>query len=146
MRSIIGPVTIAVLVVMIFQALFGIAYVHGDSMEPTFQEGNVLLLKKWGTPGKGTIVTAYIQELDCAVVKRILAVEGDNITVYQDRIYLNGQEAAEVVIGEQKEQEIFLLPDQYFLIGDNQGVSLDSRTFGCVGKADICGTVICKLF
>ena len=94
-------------------------------MEPTFQEGNVLLLKKWGTPGK---------------------VEGDNITVYQDRIYLNGQEAAEVVIGEQKEQEIFLLPDQYFLIGDNQGVSLDSRTFGCVGKADICGTVICKLF
>lgn len=137
---------IAILVVMIFRALFGIAYVNGDSMEPTFQEGNVLLLKKWGIPGKGEIVTAFIQELDCTVVKRVLAVEGDNITVHQDKIYLNGREAAETVGGEQKEQEIFLLSGQYFLIGDNQSISQDSRDFGCVGKADVCGTVICKLF
>ncbi len=137
---------IAVLVVMVFQVLFGIAYVNGDSMEPAFHEGNVLILKKWGHPNKGEIVTAYIQELDRTVVKRVLAVEGDQIMVHEDQIYLNGLKAAETASKEQKEQEFFLLPGQYFLIGDHQSVSLDSRTFGCVGREDICGIVICRLF
>lgn len=38
-------------------------------MEPTLQNGNALLLKKWGVPQKGDIVTAYIDELDYTVVK-----------------------------------------------------------------------------
>lgn len=36
-------------------------------MEPTLQNGNALLLKKWGVPQKGDIVTAYIDELDYTV-------------------------------------------------------------------------------
>ena len=94
-----GPVMIAVLVVMVFRALFGIAYVNGDSMEPAFHEGNVLLLKKWGHPNSGEVVTAYIQELDCTVVKRVLAVEGDYITVHENQIYLNVQEAPWTISG-----------------------------------------------
>lgn len=33
-------------------------------MEPTFQNGDVLLLKKWGVPKKDDIIIAYIEELD----------------------------------------------------------------------------------
>lgn len=50
-------------------------------MEPTLQNGNALLLKKWGVPQKGDIVTAYIDELDYTVVKRILAAEGDTVNI-----------------------------------------------------------------
>lgn len=50
-------------------------------MEPTLQNGNALLLKKRGVPQKGDIVTAYIDELDYTVVKRILAAEGDTVNI-----------------------------------------------------------------
>lgn len=45
-------------------------------MEPTLQNGNALLLKKWGVPQKGDIVTAYIDELDYTVCDWILHSKG----------------------------------------------------------------------
>lgn len=50
-------------------------------MEPTFQNGDALLLKKWGVPKKDDIIIAYIEELDLMVVKRILAIEGDVVSI-----------------------------------------------------------------
>lgn len=44
-------------------------------MEPTFQNGDVLLLKKWGVPKKDDIIIAYIEELDLMVVKRMTLTE-----------------------------------------------------------------------
>lgn len=131
---------------------FDIAYVSGNSMEPVFYEGDILLLRKWGTPKKGDMVAAYIEELDYDVVKRILASEGDRVTAAYEGLFLNGEKVAESVKGIQEErkkqgrQEFILPPDQYFLIGENQEVSLDSRIFGCIGKSAVRGIVVCKLF
>lgn len=146
-----GAVTAAFFAVMVFRVFFDIAYVSGGSMEPVFYEGDILLLRKWGMPQKGDIVAAYIEERDYVVVKRILAVEGDYITVACGRVYLNSEKVAEPVNGMQggsrrQELEYRLSPDQYFLIGENQEVSVDSRAFGCVGKSAVRGTVVCKLF
>jgi len=145
-REITISVILAFLAALVFQMFFGIAYVSGASMEPAFQEGDILLLKKWGVPGNGEIVTAYIEELDRTVVKRVLAVGGDHITIARDGICLNGKKVMEAVSGGQEEQEIFLSPGQYFLIGDNQEISLDSRIFGCIEEKDVYGTVVCRLF
>ena len=145
MRKILESVMIAVLVLALFRTFFGIAYVSGESMEPVFREGDIILFRKWGTPEKGEIVTAYIEDLDCMVVKRILAAEGDHITIHQGKLYLNGKETAKAAAGKPDCPEIHLPPDQYFLIGDNQDVSLDSRTFGYIGRDAVYGIVICKL-
>lgn len=151
-RKIIGAVVAAVIAVVVFQEFFDIAYVSGESMEPVFYEGDILLLKKWGMPEKGDMVTAYIEGLDHVVVKRVLAAGGDRIAWMDGGIYLNGERVAEASNGVQTKngdregQESVLSPDQYFLIGENQEVSSDSRTFGCVGKKAVCGTVVCKLF
>ena len=115
-------------------------------MEPVFRDGNILLLKKWGTPEKRDIVTAYIDETDCMVVKRVLGAEGDYIKIFSDGVYLNGDKVAEPASGGQEEQEILLSAGQYFLIGDNQGISRDSRIFGYIEKSAVRGIVICKLF
>lgn len=121
-------------------------------MEPVFYEGDILLLRKWGMPKKGDMVAAYIEELDYDVVKRILASEGDRVTAAYEGVFLNGEKVAESVKGIQEErkkqerQEIILPPDQYFLIGENQEVSLDSRIFGCIGKSAVRGIVVCRLF
>ena len=145
MRKILESVMIAVLVLMLFRTFFGIAYVSGESMEPVFREGDIILFRKWGAPEKGDIVTAYIEDLDCMVVKRIMATEGDRITIHQDKFFLNGKEIAKVAAGKPDCSKIHLPPDQYFLIGDNQDVSLDSRTFGYIGRDAVYGIVICKL-
>ena len=145
MRKILESVVIAVLVLMLFRTFFGIAYVSGESMEPVFREGDIILFRKWGTPENGEIVTAYIEDLDCMVVKRILAAEGDRITIHQGKLYLNGKETAKAAAGKPDCPEIRLTSDQYFLIGDHQDVSLDSRTFGCIGRDAVYGIVICKL-
>lgn len=74
-------IIIAVLIMLLFQCFFEVAYVNGKSMEPTFQNGDVLLLKKWGVPKKDDIIIAYIEELNLMVVKRILAIEGDVVSI-----------------------------------------------------------------
>ena len=56
-------IIIAVLIMLLFQCFFEVAYVNGKSMEPTFQNGDALLLKKWGVPKKDDIIIAYIEEL-----------------------------------------------------------------------------------
>ena len=149
--KLLGAVMAAFLAVIVFRFFFDIAYVSGGSMEPVFYEGDILLLRKWGMPQKGDIVAAYIEERDYVVVKRILAAEGDYITVACGRVYLNGEKVAEPVNGmqgESRRQELKyrLSLGQYFLIGENQEVSVDSRAFGCVGKSAVRGTVVCKLF
>lgn len=147
--KVIQSVLVAFLTVLVFRLYFDIAYVSGESMEPVFYEGEILLLKKWGMPQKGDIVTAYIDEREDIVVKRILAGEGGCITVDDGKIYLNGEKASEPVCGimeGSRKQEYILLSEQYFLIGENLEVSLDSRVFGCIEKRDINGIVVCKLF
>ena len=115
-------------------------------MEPTLQNGNALLLKKWGVPQKGDIVTAYIDELDYTVVKRILAAEGDTVNIDESGVYVNGKWAAESVKNGQNNIDFRVSVNEYFLIGDNLADSLDSRSFGCVGRSAIRGILIKKLF
>ncbi len=150
--KLLGAVMAAFLAVIVFRFFFDIAYVSGKSMEPVFYEGDVLLMKKWGMPEKGDIVTAYVEGLDRLVVKRVLAAEGDRVAVNDGEIYLNderiGRDGNKELAGAgiKERQEFILPPGQYFLIGENQEVSLDSRAFGCIGKSAVCGTVVCRLF
>lgn len=80
-------IIIAVLIMFLFQCFFEVAYVNGKSMEPTFQNGDALLLKKWGVPKKDDIIIAYIEELDLMVVKRILAIEGDVVSIDESGVF-----------------------------------------------------------
>lgn len=76
-------------------------------MEPTFQNGDALLLKKWGIPKKDDIIIAYIEELDLMVVKRILAIEGDVVSIDESGVYVNGKKAAESVDMKRTEYGIY---------------------------------------
>ena len=148
-RRVAGSILAAFIVVLVFRMFFDIAYVSGKSMEPVFYEGDILLLRKWGIPQNGDTVTAYIDERDEMVVKRVLAGEGDAVIIDNGNVYLNGKKVAEPVRGRQEEsgrQEYILSPGQYFLIGENLEMSLDSRVFGQIEKSAVRGIVIGNLF
>lgn len=120
---------------------------HGASMQPTYESGDVLIIKKWSTPQRGDVVTAYIEELDRTVLKRVLAIEGDHVKITQSSVYLNGQKIMDIEeMGAGEEKEFTVPAKHYFVLGDNFLVSVDSRDFGCVSKCNIQGIVICKVF
>lgn len=116
-------------------------------MLPTYENGDILIIKKWSVPQKGDVITAYIEELDSGVVKRVLATEGDHIKFDKNILFINKEQIMEISDMHFSIDKDFIVPANHFLlIGDNEKESVDSRNFGCVGKSNIQGIVIKKLF
>lgn len=122
-----------------------ITFVSGKSMSPTFETGDILLVKKWAIPQNEDIVTAYIKELDIVVVKRVIGSEGDRIRIAESAIYRNEKLLKRFIGYERQDHNTIELtvPKGYvFLLGDNWKISIDSRDFGCVPIDAIKGVVV----
>ena len=82
-------------------------------------------------------------------VKRVIAAAGDTIEIKDGNVYLNEEILDEPYIqGRTFVQEgavrypLTLEEDQLFVMGDNREASMDSRTFGAVGKRQIKGKIL----
>ena len=95
--------------------------VHGQSMQPTFEEGDVLwsnrLVYWFFSPRRGDVVVLDHPSRPLRLLKRIMAVPGDRV---------DGR-----ILG----------PDEYFVSGDNPVASTDSAVFGPVQRRAIRGRV-----
>jgi len=108
-------------------------------MQPTFNNGKILLAKKGGAFNKNDIIVfKYKDEL---LVKRIIAVGKDIVTLCDSSIYINDVKISPFSYeGDKKEYN--LKDDYFFVIGDNYQQSIDSRSFGPVSKENIIGKVM----
>ena len=140
---------IMIAVVLIFIVLRGFVfttiYVSGTSMYPTLNNGNYLLgnrlAARLGFYGYGSIVTINTDEREDdgsykKIIKRVIALEGDTVDISPDgKVYLNG-----VLLKEDYVQRgVFTSKNlgtefphtvgkgEIFVLGDNRGVSKDSR-------------------
>ncbi|MGC6769306.1 signal peptidase I [Enterococcus sp. LJL51] len=138
--------------------------VDGQSMLPTFQDGDRLLTHKGQDIQRYDIVTFEpTDEPGSSYVKRVYGLPGDTIYVKENRLYLfrNGLSQADIA----KQIEAGQLPDsttvvalseesqaalenkveipekQYFVLGDNRGNSKDSRSIGLINQEQIEGVV-----
>lgn len=135
------------IIVLINLFLFRIAFVYGESMEPTLQNGQPLLVKCFAyEPAKGDIVvTTTKNSFRRNLVKRVIATEGDTIQFTEDAVYLNGKLLAEpyTAVSPSYSPAEYTVPENaVFLMGDNRNFSKDSRDIGCVPVAEIIGKVI----
>ena len=137
---------IALVIMLLFNIFLKITYVSGDSMLPTYKEGDVLLSRKWGQPKRGEVVTACISGHEYAVVKRVVALEGDSILASNGELYVNGDKVCTELNSSCNEQEIKVPQGKYFLMGDNYEHSLDSSNFGLISRKDIQGIILKKLY
>lgn len=148
----------------------GTHQVSGVSMEPTFQDGDCILIVKQLRPERGDIVTfAPVDEPNSSYVKRVVGVPGDHVLLRGTTLYLVPKEetmpevAADVWEPDnlpESTQVIFLedsavtsllyyenIPeDQYFVEGDNREHSTDSRNFGWIDRNQIEGIVKLRYF
>lgn len=135
--------------------------VEGESMMPTLQDGNKLVVNKIGYQiGElnrfDVIVFHANQEED--YVKRIIGLPGDTLEYRDDVLYINGKKVKEPYLDKYRKEafgsrltgDFTLLEltgtetvpkDHIFVLGDNRLGSRDSREFGFVSVDQVVGKV-----
>jgi len=125
-------IVIALLIVIPFRLWIAQPFVvSGASMEPTFNNGDYLIVDeisyRFEKPQKGdVIIFHYPLDPSKFFIKRIEGLPGDTVIE-------NGKE---VVLGE----------NEYYVLGDNRNESLDSRYWGSLPKNLIVGRAILRLW
>ena len=147
-------ISAALVLVLVFSFFFRIIQVDGESMVPTLENGDKLIV--WGAgyePQRGDVVivdsyTSYGKPL----VKRVIAKGGDAISIdyAQGVVTVNGEVLQEDYIAEPTYlgydiEFPYTVPEgTVFVMGDNRNTSLDSRSsyVGCIDERDILGKVL----
>lgn len=131
-------------------------FVKGQSMEPTFADGDYLVIDeisyRFREPSRGeTVVFRFPQDSSQFYIKRVLGLAGETVEIRGGVVrifnqeYPNGFTLRESYLPRQERTEgdlrVRLGPDEYFVLGDNRRASYDSRRWGSVSKQDIIGRV-----
>jgi signal peptidase I len=130
-------------------------YVKGASMEPTFLDHEYLIIDelsyRFRPPERGEIVVfRYPVDPSQFFIKRVIGLPGETVEFSDGQVRISNHDHPNgIVLQEpylngvttQGEKKITLGPDEYVVLGDNRGESLDSRVFGPVKKELIVGRV-----
>jgi len=132
--------------------------VYDISMQPTFVEGDNLLVEKlgfrFGDLHRGDIVIVKMPDSDKKLIKRLVAVEGDRVQVKDGKLYVNGEQ---FLIGLPSEPvtpdgdlpeytDLTLKKGEAYVLGDNRPYSEDCTEFGPIQKDWIVGRAIFRFY
>ncbi|MBE6153949.1 MAG: signal peptidase I [Firmicutes bacterium] len=146
-KELIPYIIIVIVVILIRSFIVTPVKVNGASMYPTLDGGEIMILNKLGKIDRFDIVVLSVDN-DDNVIKRVIGMPGETIEIENNHIYIN-EEKIEDKYGYGKTyntDKITLKEDEYFVLGDNRAISLDSRVFGPVKKKDISGTASLVLY
>lgn len=151
-REWISWIRFVLIIVILYGAIhytIGIKIVSGDSMNPTIQDRDLVVVSKlFFTPERGDIIVVKDPE-GFDIVKRVIGLPNDHVRIKDGMVYINQQVLDEpYIIGQSMDiDEVVVGTDSYFIMGDNRtpGESLDSRdpSIGTISKEQIVGE---KLF
>jgi signal peptidase I len=128
--------------------------VSGDSMYPTYENGEYILTNlislRFSEPQKGDVIVFASPVDDKDYIKRIIASPGDTVRVEENKVYVNGELLDESTYlsstvrtpsgHELTEGKTVTVPEgSYIVMGDNRPHSSDSREWGFLKKEDIVG-------
>jgi signal peptidase I len=151
------------MIIFIFIRIFFFSnyVVEGESMLPTLEDGNKVVVNKLGYETEDlkrfdVIVFHANEEED--FVKRVIGLPGDKVEYREDMLFINGKKVEEPFLKQYREQSPvgyltgdFTLQDltgvervpegNLFVLGDNRLGSWDSRQFGFISEKQVVGKV-----
>lgn len=138
-KDLIPYAIILVVVVLIRTFIVTPIKVNGSSMYNTLEGKEIMLLWKYKEINRYDIVVAKAE--DDTLIKRVYAFPNETIECKKGIIYINGEAIEDIyAYGETDDfSKVTLKENEYFLMGDNRLVSLDSRKIGPITRENIEG-------
>ena len=146
-KEIIPYILILAFVVIVRSHIVTPVMVSGDSMYPTLDGGEIMLLNKMKDSYKRyDIVVVKTGHGD--IIKRVIALPGESIQCKNNKIYINSRKIEENYgKGVTSDiEKVKLGKDEYFVMGDNRENSMDSRYYGPFKATQIKGKTSIVLF
>ncbi len=147
LREALIIIIVAIVIFIVSRTAVQSFVVIGVSMEPSFEEGQRLLINKaiyrFREPQRGDVIVFHPPSNQRAdYIKRIIALPGDTVEIKEGVVYVNGCQLYEPYIEDPPgytfgEQEI--PANNYFVLGDNRNNSNDSHNDWTVKRKDIIG-------
>ena len=154
LRSTIYALVVVAAVAVLLATLFlPVLQVSGDSMNPTLQDKDVIVLAKSGSLKTGDLCGFYWQNK--LLLKRVIGLPGDIISLDENGVVtvngtvLDEPYVDELALGECDIKFPYQVPEnRYFVLGDHRATSIDSRSsvIGCVEKNQIVGKVFIRVW
>ena len=141
-------VIVIAIALLVKQYVFSPIRVNGSSMNPTLNDGDIMILNEIGYHLKGVerfdiVVVNYDGE---KLIKRVIGLPGETVEYKDDKLFINDKEIYENFKHDithnfsLSEIDKDVIPeDYYFVVGDNRGNSKDSRSIGLIHKNQIRG-------
>jgi signal peptidase I len=124
-----------------------LAEIPSESMQPTFEPGDVVVMRidayreRW--PSRGEIVIFRDAEKGELLIKRVVALPGDEVFVSGSTVWVNKKLLSEPYANgvhlSRRLHEATLAEDELWVMGDNRDSSSDSRDFGPIKKSQLVG-------
>lgn len=123
----------------------------GDSMSPVLKNGDVVLINhfiyNFKDPARGDIIAFRQDENGHYILKRVVGLPGETVQISEGQVLIDGEApekgiyVSDIGYAGEAQEPVELGEDEFFVLGDNQEASDDSRlpSIGNIKKDDIFG-------
>lgn len=137
--------------------------VSGESMSPTFESGDYLIVEKISIkkdgPNRNDVIVFNLKdptlktEKERNLIKRVIGLPEETVKMKGSQITIINKENPDgfnldetfIVNKSQADFTVILGKDEYFVMGDNRPKSYDSRSWGTLKEEEIIGKPIIRL-
>ena len=135
-------------------------YVKGASMEPNFSDFEYLIINeisyRFNEPQRGDVVVfRYPRDPSQFFIKRVSGLPQEQVVIRDGQVSIKPSASQDLVALDEsaylsaatktdRQIDVTLGPDEYYLLGDNRAASLDSRAFGPVTRQSIIGKTLLR--